>query len=123
MRTFEHVSGFLSRGQIQASSAVPRSSSSAPTPAAKQHISCSPFLQTDQSYPGDVQECNASLYILWQAAWCTRYSQLVFSAASDVVSPPDQRRRRREAPSASVSPSIFAPAHTAALAFFWAADP
>lgn len=38
MRTFERVSGFLSHGQTQARSAVLRSSSSAPTPAAKQQI-------------------------------------------------------------------------------------
>lgn len=37
-RTLEHVAGFLSLGQTRARSAVPRSSSSAPAPAAKQHI-------------------------------------------------------------------------------------
>lgn len=122
MRTFERVSGFLSHGQTQARSAVPRSSSSAPTPAAKQQIFAIHFytqISLTLKMPKNVTHHS----ILWQAAWCTHYSQLVFSAASDVVSPPDQRRRRGEAPSASVSPSIFAPAHTAALAFFWAADP
>lgn len=63
------------------------------------------------------------LYILWHAARCALYSQLVFSAASDVVSPPDQWRQRGEAPSAFVSPSTSAPVHTEAQAFFWATDP
>lgn len=64
-----------------------------------------------------------SLHIPWPAAWRARYSPLAFSAVSAVVWPPGPRGQREAAPSASVSPSVSAPTHTAAPASFWAADP
>lgn len=80
------------------------------------------LLRTDQFYRAE--KSKALLYVLGpDAAVCAHYSQLVVSAASDVVSPPDQWKRQGEAPSAFVSPSTSDPGRIAAQAFFWATDP